>query len=568
MPAGPFPAPAGPDADRKFRLAAAIVGAASLAWIFRHFWLSGFDIISGDIGDARIAMVLMDQWRAAVAGALPWRSPPFFHPVPGVLGYTEAFFLLALPYNLVRLLGGDPYSAYELALLAARAAGFAGMALVLRRVLGLPRWAALFGGALFVLQNVYYVRLSHAQFAVFNVVPWAVLLGHSVLAAGPAGRWRRALSGLALGGLIGSMLLTSFTSSWYSGVAAILAIAAAVPVLLVLLGPVAALRGLGAVLARAWPGLLASVLALAALLVVFFRLYLPQLQTFVEMKLDSVLPSLPTPAQLLLVGPGNAAWGWLSMRIEPTGAIEQVTGSTPLLALAALFALGLGAFGRSLPRSWRAACWIVGLTALGWCFCVVRIGDFAAWSWIYTHVPGAVGLRALGRTLLVLPLLTVPLAAIAIAWIGGRGRYGRQLAIAAAVLLVAEQANSVLLDARHLGSLSRSAEHALLDPVPAPPAECRAFYVVNVTPRPFNPAHPPVIATFYAPNVDAMMLASQWRVPTANGVSTWFPPGWPLMGVDHVQYLPAMRGWLVRNGIEQGACVLDLAARRWDLDRP
>src|SRR5947208_2125012 len=98
---------------RKFWALLTLATALVLLWQFRQFLGSGFDTLSGDIADSRIEIALMEHWLSALRGLEPWPSPNFFHPWPGVLGFTDAHFLNVFPYGLMRALGADPYLARE-----------------------------------------------------------------------------------------------------------------------------------------------------------------------------------------------------------------------------------------------------------------------------------------------------------------------------------------------------------------------------------------------------------------------------------------------------------------------
>jgi hypothetical protein len=75
--------------------------------------------------------------------------------------------------------------------------------------------------------------------------------------------------------------------------------------------------------------------------------------------------------------------------------------------------------------------------------------------------------------------------------------------------------------------------------------------------------NPDFISRGYGPAVDAMLIAQRFHVPTANGVSTWFPPGWGPFRVDDPAYVTGMRNWLRTHGAVKGVCELDLEGRSW-----
>ena len=96
-------------------LAAALAAAITFFW---PFFASHGDTLSGDLGDNRLHLVILEHWRAAVAGQAPALSPNFFAPDPGVLAYSDAVLLCVPPYLLLRALTLEPHLAYQRTLFA------------------------------------------------------------------------------------------------------------------------------------------------------------------------------------------------------------------------------------------------------------------------------------------------------------------------------------------------------------------------------------------------------------------------------------------------------------------
>jgi hypothetical protein len=69
---------------------------------------------------------------------------------------------------------------------------------------------------------------------------------------------------------------------------------------------------------------------------------------------------------------------------------------------------------------------------------------------------------------------------------------------------------------------------------------------------------------FYIPNVDAMVLASHWRVPTLNGMSTWAPAGWALERPESPGYKEAVESWVRLKGLDPlTLCALNMQTNAW-----
>lgn len=154
----------------------AVVGLALATISFRQVVLSRFDLLLGDVGDARLIGVILEHWWQVFRGAAPWLSPSFFFPVQGVLGYSEAGFLFALPYAGLRLAGLGTLVSYQIVLYAVIAAGWIGTILFLRRCLGLGVFATTLGAALFVFPNSIGMSVeSHVQLLANCAVPYLAI---------------------------------------------------------------------------------------------------------------------------------------------------------------------------------------------------------------------------------------------------------------------------------------------------------------------------------------------------------------------------------------------------------
>ena len=101
---------------------------------FREQIGSGFDLVFGERGDARLASFIhehMYRWLYIRSGLL---SPPFFHDQTETLGYTDAFLFDQVIYAPLRLLGAEPLLALSLIALISSSIAFFFLYLFLRRL--------------------------------------------------------------------------------------------------------------------------------------------------------------------------------------------------------------------------------------------------------------------------------------------------------------------------------------------------------------------------------------------------------------------------------------------------
>ena len=177
--------------------------------------MSGFARMPGDTGDARHINLVLEHWFRVFTGEAAWRSPNFFFPQPATLGYSEALFLCALPYSLLRLLGVGIYSAFQGVLIWLSAVGYTAMYVLLYRTFGCRELvAALVASSVRLLESVDHAHgpspPGHRRFRARDCVLRVHVSGYA-----------KALTGrLSCHGVVGSMLMafflyTCFNVAWF-----------------------------------------------------------------------------------------------------------------------------------------------------------------------------------------------------------------------------------------------------------------------------------------------------------------------------------------------------------------
>ncbi|CAK0763126.1 putative Glycosyltransferase RgtA/B/C/D-like domain-containing protein [uncultured Gammaproteobacteria bacterium] len=549
------------------------VGLTALLVFYRATVLSGFDAVLGDLGDARFNLVILEHWWLVAQGREAWLNPGFFHPAPEVLGYSDALALLAPPYVLARWVGAAPLHALQVTVITATALGYAGMAALLRRGLGVALVPALALAVAFSCGSMVAQSLGagHVQMMAIMALPWlAWLLLIWTHRRNDARSWGRTLAGCGAVLLVAGLLLTSFYVGWFTGF-----------YLLVLGGVVLAReiirRGVRpvAVAVRDWllasRGHLAAVAGCFALAVTpFLRLYLPVLKQSGGRPWAEVARTLPLPADL--INPqGNALWApvveslvpWLVGRKDELGkgltwcllAVFLVTtlwslcavrrkngpdyglGKAPIMADPRELILGLGLA--------VAICWLL----------IVRLGDDTTlWYGIYRGLPGGLGVRSVFRFNLVLALPITMVTAVGLNALWQRTTCWPQLGVALLCLLVAvEQVNLTPK------TLSRGRDFARLEAVPAPPASCRVVALL-----PDEPAD----ARFHrwSRQLDVVLVAQALGLPTVNGYSGNAPSGWALFDpAAGASYREALARWADDHQLWSGLCGLDVDRGHWHI---
>jgi hypothetical protein len=261
---------------------------------------------------------------------------------------------------------------------------------------------------------------------------------------------------------------------------------------------------------------------------------------------DDVRPFLPPLKAWLDPGPWSWCYGswmgrWETFRLQPLDWEKQLFLGFVTTALA-VWGLRL-----SWPRASVRYIVLPGLVlaalATSWPLLPVQ-----PWRIVFHLVPGAKAIRAVPRVALV---LLVP-AAIGLAAAADHFVRRRRGLLLLGLLLVVP-----LEQGQTLASFDYRPVRARVDALArAIPASCPAFFFVA------GKDSPP----FYENQLDAMWAGSLAGIPTVNGYSSNFPPGWPPLlenavrapaDVPRIQY--ALKAWCRERNLDPSrVCLIGL----------
>jgi hypothetical protein len=570
------------------RLLAFALFALGFALLFRGWLFTGFDRAFGDDEDGYLALAIIEHWRHVFVGTVHWTDPIVFFPERGTLGYTDAFFLLGAAHAALRGLGLDAFTAFMVVMAAVSAIGFFSFRGLTIRHFGVPPAFAAIGAFLFAFGNLDAVKLIHVQAYCAMLLP---VLCDLLLSAWKGAR-RGPILAAAAGALYGLMFLTAFQASWFF---------AFYLLLIALLCPAVfgwqATRTLVREAVAKHTIVLAAAAGFAVGIVPFLLLYVPVFLSGHSRGFAEVASNLPQWRDLLNVTPENGIWGAPFERLGLAGRPDRPVWEVELAftpVVLAVFAAGLVAIATRLRASrseklpplekGRVG---VGIAGRGHSVCgtsadpypdpppeegggsaraaandrflllmglavvvlwLLQMDYFGVrpWQAVWAVVPGAKAIRYTFRSQLVANLFVSLIVAQTLAMLARH----RITVIVLAAVLIAEQVNLVWP-----ATMSRKAALAWIDAAPAPPAGCRAFYVVPGAgpPERSGPQH----------QDDAMLFAQLRGIPTLNGYSSWFPDGWALDEPSSPGYPAAVHAWAEKNRIADEVCGLEPRTGRW-----
>lgn len=348
-------------------------------------------------------------------------SPPCFHPQPETLAYSENMIGVAPIYWLLRC-GMSPAPAYQVWMITIVVLTFFAAVWSMRKFGATPLLAAAGAGAwAFGMPRINH--LGHQQLQPAMFAPVALWCCWRLLQV-PSGRRLAGLAAVCL-----AQLAASIYVGWF--------LALALGVLLVVAHCDADQRRRSVQFVRSeWPTV-AGVTLVAGL--AGYGLLAPYLRVnegFRRSYRGEVRLMLPRLDSLLSPPPGSVWADWLAPTSGPLNHEHHVfPGITLYLLIGVVAAAGL-ARRRSIPPG---SLWmLVGAAIL--LLLALRFGKASAWSAVYQLVPGAKGIRAVARMLIVIQLLAWMATLSAVAhWLADRRGWRTVLGCAVLAVGLAEQ---------------------------------------------------------------------------------------------------------------------------------
>ena len=532
--------------------------------VFRPFWMSHFDLILSDPVDGRFCITIVEHWNRVFHGQVSMASPNFFYPERDVLGYSDGFFLISLPYVVLRRLGADQFLSMEVAMMLITLIGFASMLGLLWRTLRFSRTTALCGAFLFAASNMYYIHMVHPHLCSVAFVPLLLIFLGGFIDGVDRSAVNARLCITAFGALLALVLFTSFYTGWFTVV--FLAVTSAFYCLSIIAGE-RSLRSVNCWMEWFWKRRFEAACGVVAFLVAlipFLIVYLPALHRTGTRPLSYTLYFMPTPVGALDAGKDSVLWGGLSARVEyainPGGMHEHPTG-WPVLTVV----LFLSSTVYCARRIWRGAdvrnpenrtLYLAGALAASILVLWLAGSRFdqraPLWELLWRYVPGASAIRIPPRINLVLNTGIVIVGMYGLEQLGKRLWIHKSAACAAlsvvAVALCVEQVN---LMPTHL--ISRAQEMAKITRIKPPPHECGGFYVSS-----WSPVRQEILRL----QTDATLAAERLGLPTLNGYSSWFPGDWDLLTGSQARIAERAREWAEWHNLS-GLCSLDVNSGSW-----
>lgn len=444
-------------------------------------------------------------------------TPPFFHPQPLVLGYSENLLGAAPLYWALRcaLPPGESYQWWQV---ACGLLNFVAMAVV-ARWLGCCHLVAALGAFVWAFALVHIHQSQHQQMLPRFFMPFA---------AYHAWRFAAAPSLRSLNRTIGVTFL-QVAACFYTGWFLVVGVATFVPLAVHCLGR---WPEMGRFLRENRGAVVRGVLARAAVYVAFFVPYVLANKGMARgyHEAAQMIPRL----EAWFTGPPGGVWHG---RIpHPYGSVNfECLITCGFGALAVALAAAVHLFVSRRPRTPALALAAAGLlTAFVWFVLTLNVGSptegWSAW-WALRFIPGGQAIRVVSRVFVIVYLFGGLGAMVWLSTVLARAPWWPRFAFVAALsAFVAWEQTGF----KH-GSFDHTAYHAEVDRLADELRGAQAGYVI-----PRAEPHGPMGIELYG-DVVAMWVGLRANVPVVNGYSGRYPPGFD---VKTSQLDESLRAWL------------------------
>jgi hypothetical protein len=511
---------------------------------------SDFIWIFSDNYDGLIEAILISHWHHVLKSSHLWNEPLYFFPYKDILGYNDGYFIYGLLGSLYRHIGFDLFLSKELVLVTVKSIGFFSMIALLNKLQN-QKTFSIFGAILFTLFINSSNQAIHSQLLLSSFSPLlTILLIEAINSIQEKNKKLILLFGSGFVTLYASLLLTGFYMTWFYGLFLIIYTSIYV---------VIDHKKIKSILIETTNSKyqIISILFLFILSITpFLYTYLPKLkQTGGQDYSAQLLYSLHIP-DLLNYGSGSFLWGDIFNSINNNlmgiwRSSEYQVGFTPEIFLLTSFILASIFFSKksiTFPLWFR----VLAYTILISISLPISIFGHSLWFFVNLFIPGADGLRVIARfyIFLAFPIIILIIVFLSTSWKKASSTRHKLL-----IILILSVACLGQINMNSPTHLNKDLQQNLLNQVKNPPTECKSFFVFNSTPAPSNQ-----LDRLYRQNIQAMLLADYFNLPTLNGFSTFNPPDWIFEENSH--YLYRVKAYLKKHNIIN-SCLYNIKNNEW-----
>jgi hypothetical protein len=534
----------------------------TLLAIYRYQILNGFEFLLGNnTYDNTIHTAILEHWFNVFKGINSWSEVNYFFPYSKTIAQTDAYFLISFFYIPFRLLKIDPYLSTELAGVCLKIFGFVSAYLFSRLVINFRHSYATLVAILFTLNNAMTIHGYRIQLATVAFLPlFALLLYLTIKYLTLNNKKLYLIFGSLFSFLFGLWCFTCLYASYFFFIFIVLFL------FVNLLFNFSKIVFLAKQVKKFSLYSFFIALTFAISLLPFVTTFYPKSIESKPRSLDVVIYSTVRIEELMQVGSSNLfnypVFQRLIGIISPNYLPEltwEYHNMGFILIVSILFILALVKFLRNFSTLKNNLVYQLGVTSFIFIILIIKVFEKSLWLYVYNYFPGG---KALGVISVSLIFLAFPVYIVVVYLISTTIKK-KLILFPIILLLVLGEINSPPL------KLDRRKEIEMNFTVSPPPITCNSFYVSGWNNQETNPGYWEWFNNQYAHNVSAMLLSQKLHIPTLNGMASFIPKDYDLVGANVTAFSPNSEEYKTRiskyinDRKLDKVCLLDLNSKIW-----
>ena len=550
----------------------------------REFFLSDFNKIIGNVGDPRYTVLILEHWFLTFKNLVDWNSPIFFYPEQNTLSYSDSLFLISLPYSFFRLFNIDIFLSLELTMISMQILGFVFMYLLLKKIFSFLEISSLLGATIFTIsQPKLLIASNNQQFFSFVFVPLIIYSIISFFKYSSINKRKSYIHATTFAFFLPLLFFTCFKIGWTILFIFLTFFLIIFSFLIYYQEILKFSKSLWKYLKKIQKQLIFLFSSIILFSIPFLLLYLPMFEYSKIFIADYKYIGLLFRGfdEIINLGSQNFFWGGLVGDFQYTDYYLVKLKAHKMWPLGLpyffLFLILVGIFYllQDLNKNkliifktgefFKFRLLLLKLSALLFLLYYIFTVNFygmSLWWFIYKYIIGANIIRQPSYVIIhllvffgvVISLFTLELFYSKIKKI----RFLKQknyilnfFSFFVISLLIIEEINT-----KNSHMIDRKYELFVKNNITAPPDQCDCFYITNVKQGQNN---------FYY-QIQAMIIAYEFFIPTFNGYSGLGPEGWELQHPDKKDYVNKINNWKKKHHFflhNQTICQYDLINNKW-----
>jgi hypothetical protein len=535
---------------------------ATLLLIYRYQIQNGFEVLLGsNTYDNTIQTAILEHWFNVFKGVNSWSEVNYFYPYSKTIAQTDAYFLISIFYIPFRLLNIDPYLSTELAGVCLKIIGFFSAYIFSRLVVNLNHNYATLIAILFTLNNAMTIHGYRIQLATVAFVPiFAILLFLTIKYLNLNNKKLYVFYGSLFSFLFGLWCFTCLYASYF------FFIFMTIFLFINILINFSKILFLINQIRKFYIYTFFIALTFAVSLIPFIITFYPKSKESKPRSLDAVVSSTVRIENLMQTGANNLFnspvfqrfIGVVSPNYKPDTNWEyHNTGFT--IAVSILFFFALIKSLRSFKTLRNNVVYQFGVTSFIFILLIINVFEKSLWVYVYHYFPGG---KALGVISASLIFLAFPIYVSIVYFISNTIK-NKLILFPLILLLFISEINLAPL------KLDRRKEIEMNYSVSPPLISCNSFYVTGWANQESNPGFWEWFNNQYAHNVSAMLLSQKLHIPTLNGMASFIPKNYDLVGPNGTAFSPNSDEYkrriskYIKDRNLKDVCLLDLNSKIW-----